>query len=223
MQPSTQGVRLPRLALISLLLALAAPAQAQAPQVQLNGMLGARAALLIIDGEPRTLAVGSEARGVKLVSLHDGQAVVEMAGQRQTLVMGAAPARVLGATESTPRQIVIPASASGHYTIGGAINGQPASFLVDTGATNVALSQVEADKLGLRYQQGKRVSIQTANGVAPGYQIDVASIRIGEVEVRNVTTIVTPAQIGHVLLGNSFLKRFQMHRENDVMTLDLRN
>jgi aspartyl protease family protein len=222
MHTRTQGFHLPLRTLVCVLLALNAPAQAQSSQVQLNGMLGARAALLIIDGEPRTLTVGAEASGVKLVSLQDGQAVIEMGGHRQTLLMGAAPARVMGSV-SGPRQIVVPASATGHYTVAGTINGQATSFLIDTGATSVALSQVEADKLGLKYQQGKRVSIQTANGVAPGYLIDVASIRIGEVEVRNVSTVVTPAQIGHVLLGNSFLKRFQMHRENDVMTLELRN
>ena len=56
----------------------------------------------------------------------------------------------------------------------------------------------------------------------PAYQIQLASLRIGEVEVRNVEAIVIPGLLGHVLLGNSFLDRFQMRRENDVMTLELR-
>lgn len=190
-------------------------------QVQLNGMLGARAALLIIDGEPRTVDVGASAKGVKLVALEDGRAVVEYGGRRQTLALGAAPGRVVPPT-AAPRQIILPMGQGGHYTSIGMINGQVTSFLVDTGATSVAISQIEAEKLGLRYMYGKRIVTMTANGVVPAYQIQLATIRIGDVEVRDVEAIVIPGTISHVLLGNSFLNRFQMRRENDVMTLELR-
>jgi aspartyl protease family protein len=111
----------------------------------------------------------------------------------------------------------------GHYTTPGTINGQATSFLIDTGATSVAMSQAEADKLGLRYINGKHIVTQTANGTVPAYLIELSSIRIGDIEVRNVSAIVIPAQMPHVLLGNSFLNRFQLRRENDVMTLELRH
>jgi len=191
-------------------------------QVQLNGMLGSRWAMLMIDGEARTIEVGNTIKGVKLVGLEDGRAVVEVAGRRQTLVLGAAPARVVPGGTALPRQIVLPMGEGGHYVSVGTINGKITSFLVDTGATSVSISQIEADRLGLRYAQGKRVVTQTANGVVPAFVIELASIRVGEVEVRDVTAIVIPGQMSHVLLGNSFLNRFQMRRENDVMTLELR-
>ena len=215
---------MPRLVLRALLLGLALPALAgaQPTQVQLNGMLGARAALLIIDGEPRTLEVGATANGVKLVALEDGRAIVEYGGRRQSLALGAAPGRVVSQNAQQPRQIVLSAGPGGHFTTLGAINGHATNFLVDTGATNVAIGQIEAEKLGLRYLYGRRVVTQTANGLVPAYQIQLASLRIGEVEVRNVEAIVIPGLLGHVLLGNSFLDRFQMRRENDVMTLELR-
>ena len=85
-----------RLTLLPLLLGLnLAAAQPLPPpaQVQLNGMLGSRAALFLIDGEPRTLFVGDVSKGVKLVSLEDGRATVEIGGRRQSLVLGAAPGR----------------------------------------------------------------------------------------------------------------------------------
>jgi len=193
------------------------------PQVQLNGMLGARAALLLIDGEPRTVEVGATVKGVKLVALEDGRAVIEIAGRRQTLALGASPGRVVSQSAAAPpRQIVLPVGPGGHYTTMGMINGQTTSFLVDTGATSVSISQIEAEKLGLRYMYGKRIVTQTANGIVPAYQFQLNSIRIGEVEVRDVDAIVIPGLMGHVLLGNSFLNRFQMRRENDVMTLELR-
>lgn len=214
-----------RLAPLALLLALSrAPAQPQPPlQVQLNGMLGTRAALLVIDGEARTVAVGASVQGVKLVGLEDGRAIVEYGGRRQALMLGAAPGRIVGqAGSAPPRQIVLPAGPGGHYVTMGLINGQPANLLVDTGATAVAIGQLEAERLGLRYTSGKRILTQTANGIVPAYQIQLASVRIGSVEVRDVEAIVIPGLTSHVLLGNSFLNRFQMRRENDVMTLELR-
>lgn len=211
-------------ALLSLLLVLGqALAQPLPPaQVHLNGMLGSRAALLVIDGEPRTVEVGATVLGVKLLGLEDGRATVEYGGRRQTLTLGAAPGRVLAPQAVQPRQIVLPVGPGGHYTTIGMINGQVTSFLVDTGATSVSISQVEAEKLGLRYMYGKRIVTQTANGIVPAYQIYLTSVRIGAVEVREVEAIVIPGLMSHVLLGNSFLNRFQMHRENDVMTLELR-
>ena len=50
----------------------------------------------------------------------------------------------------------------------------------------------------------------------------LSSLRVGDVEVRDVEAIIVPAAMSHVPLGNSFLNRFQMKRENDVMTLELR-
>ena len=191
-------------------------------QVQLNGMLGVRWAMLMIDGEARTIEVGNTVKGVKLVALEDGRAVVEVAGRRQTLVLGAAPARVVPGGVAAPRQIVLPVGEGGHYMSIGMINGQVTTFLVDTGATSVAISQIEAEKLGLRYLYGKRVVTQTANGIVPAYLIELASVRVGNVQINNVEAIVIPGQMNYVLLGNSFLNRFQMRREHDVMTLELR-
>lgn len=208
--------------LLGLLLASqAAPAQT-APRVQLNGMLGARAALLLIDGEPRTVAVGATTQGVTLVALEDSRAVIDVGGRRQTLALGAAPGRVGSGAPAAARQIVLPVGPGGHFTMSGAINGRYTTFLLDTGSTSVALSQVEADRLGLRYQQGRQIFTHTANGIVPAYMFELASVRIGDVEVRNVEAIAIPGQMSHVLLGNSFLNRFQMRRENDVMTLELR-
>jgi aspartyl protease family protein len=207
-----------------LCLGFAAAAQPQGPaQVQLNGMLGSRAALLLIDGEPRTLEVGASVKGVRLISLEDQRATVEIGGRRQTLVLGASPGRVVTeAGPARPRQIVLAMGPGGHYTTEGTINGHSTSFLVDTGATSISIGQVEAEKLGLRYLYGKRVVTQTANGVVPAYMIELPSVRIGDIEVRDVEAIVIPGLMSHVLLGNSFLNRFQMRRDSEQMTLELR-
>ena len=199
-------------------------AVAQPGSVSFNGSLGQKAALLLIDGEPRTVAVGNVVAGVKLISLEDNRANVEYGGRRHVLMLGASPGRVGEATPApfSGRQIVLSAGPGGHFTTNGAINGQATQFLVDTGATSISISQVEAERMGLRFREGRRLMTQTANGAVPAYQVQLASVRVGDVEVRNVDAIVIPGQMSHVLLGNSYLNRFQMRRDNESLTLELR-
>ena len=209
--------------LISMMLA-STFAVAQPGSVSFNGSLGQKAALLLIDGEPRTVAVGNVVAGVKLISLEDNRANVEYGGRRHVLMLGASPGRVGEATPApfSGRQIVLSAGPGGHFTTNGAINGQATQFLVDTGATSISISQVEAERMGLRFREGRRLMTQTANGAVPAYQVQLASVRVGDVEVRNVDAIVIPGQMSHVLLGNSYLNRFQMRRDNESLTLELR-
>ena len=197
------------------------PARAQAPGVSLTGQMGGRA-LLTIDGQPVTLAPGASHRGVRLESLGDGQAVVSIEGRRQTLQLGGAPVRVGGGGGGGATRIVLTAGSGGHFTTAGAINGGAVQFMVDTGATTVSMSTDDADRIGLKYQQGARVMLQTANGSIPAWRVTLDRVRVGEVEVFQVEGVVARRAMPWVLLGNSFLSRFQMKRENDVLTLERR-
>ena len=123
---------------------------ASAQTVSLNGSMGADRALLIIDGKPRTVSVGSTVNGVKLLRLDEGQAQVDVGGNVMLLRIGAAPGRVGEAMGgSAGSRIVLTAGLGGHFETTGSINGRSVQFLVDTGATNVAISQGEADRIGL--------------------------------------------------------------------------
>jgi aspartyl protease family protein len=196
---------------------------ATAQTVTLNGHIGAHKALLVIDGEPQTVAVGSTVRGVRLLSLGETQAEVEVAGARRSLTLGAGAVRASGPSRSSGNEIVLAAGRNGHFRGIGQINGKSIEFMVDTGASVVSLGQVEADRLGLDYRNGAAGLARTANGVVPTRSIVLTSVRIGDVEVANVEASVHPGSLGIVLLGNSFLTRFQMKRENDVMRLEKRN
>lgn len=214
--------RLPRLILLlSALLGLHASVLAG---ISFNGSLGSKAALLLIDGEARTVQLGQVVDGVKLISIQEDRATVEIDGRRQVLVLGASPGRLnnSGPDSTLAKQIVLTSSAGGHFTPMGSINNHTVQFLVDTGATSVSITQAEAERIGLRYRSGRRILTQTANGVVPAHLTVLDSIRVGDVLVRNVEAIVIPGEMSHVLLGNSFLTRFLMKRENDVMTLELR-
>jgi aspartyl protease family protein len=197
---------------------------AAAQTVTMNGSLGTQQALLVIDGQPHAVAVGSTVKGVKLLSLTASQAEVEVGGARRVVTLGAGPVRVTGGGGGGGgKEIVLTAGSGGHFQTTGQINGKAVQFMVDTGASMVGISQVEADRLGLDYKSSPRRGFaETANGRVPAYAITLTSVRVGDVEVANVDAMIVPATMPYVLLGNSFLTRFQMKRENDTMRLEKR-
>jgi aspartyl protease family protein len=196
---------------------------AGAQSVALQGMLGSKA-LLIVDGSaPKTVAPGDTHQGVKVVSTSGDQATVEINGKRHTLRVGDAPASVGGSVSSNRgTKIVLTAGSGGHFLTQGAINGRAVQFMVDTGATMVGLGVSDAERLGLNYKTGQQGHVGTANGTVPAWRMTLASVRIGDVEVHNVDALVTPQPMPYILLGNSFLTRFQMKRDNDQMVLERR-
>jgi aspartyl protease family protein len=194
-----------------------------AQAVALQGMLGNKALLMVDGSHPKTVAPGESHMGVKVISTSGDQAVVEIGGKRHTLRVGDAPATVggMGPGPGQGSRIVLTAGSGGHFFSQGSINGRAVHFLVDTGATSVGMSQQEADRAGLNYKAGRPIAMSTANGIVPGWMLKT-TVRIGDVEVHQVDTVVTPASMPYVLLGNSFLSRFQMKRDNDQMVLERR-
>lgn len=198
---------------------------AGAQTVGLSGMLGGKA-LVIVDGSPpKAVAAGESHRGVKIVSTQGEQAVIEIDGKRHTLRVGDAPASVGGtAGNAAPsgNRIVLTAGSGGHFFTLGQINGKSTQMVVDTGATSVAMSVAEAQRLGVEYKSGQPAQMSTANGVIQGWIITLKSVRVGDVVVHNVEAAVSNGSMNIVLLGNSFLTRFQMTRANDQMVLEKR-
>ena len=209
---------------VLLLLALAfAGARVFAQTVGLAGMLGGKA-LLIVDGAaPKSVAAGESYKGVKVLSTDGDNAKIEAAGRQFTLRVGDAPASVGGGGgDAGGNKVVLTAGSGGHFFSTGQINGRSVQFVVDTGATTIALSTVDAQRIGLNYQSGAPIQMSTANGVIPGWRLKLASVRLGDVVVYDVDSIVSSGSMPFVLLGNSFLSRFQMTRTNDQMTLEKR-
>jgi aspartyl protease family protein len=195
---------------------------AAAQSVTLQGMLGNRALLMVDGGAPKTVAPGETYKGVKVLTTQGDQAVVEIAGQRHTLRIGDAPASVGGSVPARGNKIVLNAGTGGHFLASGAINGRPVQFMVDTGASSVAMGVADAERLGIDYRKGQPTQGRTANGVVTAWLVRLASVRVGEVEVYDVEAAVLPVSPGPILLGNSFLSRFQMTRFNDQLVLERR-
>ena len=203
------------------LLAAAAGAHA-AGSVMLTGTIGSRAILIVNGAPPKTVAVGETFQGVKLVSLQAEQAVVELEGKRVNLRMDTPVSIGGGGGTGGGSRIVLPADSRGHFMTQGAINGRPVTFILDTGATSIALSADDAQRIGLDYSKGQRIQMSTANGVSSGYKLRLQSVRVGDVEVYDIDAIVSPQPMPFVLLGNSFINRFSMRRDADQMVLEKR-
>jgi len=200
--------------------ALLAPGLAAAQAVSLTGILGSKA-LLVVDGTPpRGVAAGETHQGVKVVSVSRDEAVIEIAGARSTVRLGEAPVSV--GSRGGGRKITLMGDNRGHFISQGLINGRVMRFMVDTGATTVGIGRPDADRMGLNYQSGRPVQLNTANGSVQGWFLKLDSVRVGDVEVFGVEAIVTPQPMPYVLLGNSFLGEFQMTRTNDQMVLEKR-
>lgn len=209
-----------------LLIALASAATAaQAQAVALSGMLGDKALIIVDGGAPKSVAPGASHQGVKVVSTQGDAAVIEIAGRRHTMRVGDAPARVGDSSSkdnSGGNKIVLTAGSGGHFLAQGQINGRAVQLLVDTGATLVSMSASDAERMGLAYKSGEPVRMSTANGVTPGWRVKLSTVRVGDVTAHEVDAIVSMGAMPYVLLGNSFLSRFQMTRTNDQMVLEKR-
>jgi len=208
-----------RLSALCLLLAAGA---ASAQTVTLQGMLGSKALLVVDGGSPHAVGAGDTWQGVKVISASGDQAILEYAGQRQTLRVGEVPMRWGATAAPKGNKIVLNASSGGHFLTQGQINGRAVQFMVDTGATSIAMGVSEAERLGINYRNGQLAKGNTANGVVTVYQVKLASVRVGDVEVYDVDAAILPTNGPQVLLGNSFLGRFQMTRMNDQMVLERR-
>ncbi|WP_313302033.1 TIGR02281 family clan AA aspartic protease [Diaphorobacter sp.] len=203
----------------AVLLALsAAPAMAQ--QAALVGVLGIKA-LLVVDGAaPRALGAGEALNGVRVLSVGKDSADIEANGTRLTLHLGDTPVHV-GSAASTAAtgRLVLRADSRGHFVNSGLINGKVMQYMIDTGATTIAISQNEAKRMGIDYERGTPIQVSTGNGIANGWRVTLRTVRVGEIEVHNMESVILPQPMPYVLLGNNFLSAFQMTRTNDEMIL----
>jgi len=120
-------------------------------------------------------------------------------------------------------RIVLPVGSGGHYLGLGSINGHAVRFVVDTGATMIAMGADVATQIGLDPAGSKRSAAMTANGAVATRTITLDKVTIGDVSVYNVEAMVMPQSMPVVLLGNSFLSHFQMHSDNSSLVLEKKN
>jgi aspartyl protease family protein len=109
-------------------------------------------------------------------------------------------------------------NTQGHFVASGQINGQPVNFMLDTGATDVAIPDDVAERLKL--EKGFGVTLSTANGRTEGYRTRIDRLQLGDIVLRDVRAIVVPGLDGHqVLLGMSALNKLEFTQRGGTMLL----
>ena len=203
------------------LLACFACGAATAADVALIGLIGDKAAVLAVDGgDPKTVKVGQKWKGIAVLSVEKDRATVEIDGKRRVLLHGQ---HYRSAEPTSDRQqVTLSADTRGHFVTEGAINGNPVRFLVDTGATSIALPGREAERLGVDYRRGLRGYTQTANGPVAAYRVTLDRVKLGGIELNTVEAVVIEQGLDITLLGMSFLNRVEMKRDGQTMTLTRR-
>lgn len=190
----------------------------------LTGLLGSKALLVVNGGAPKAIAVNESHQGVRLLQISGDSVTVEIKGQRQNLRLGDAPVSVgtRGGADGGSRsnKLVLVADSRGHFIDRGFINGKPMQYMVDTGASTVAIGRTDADRMGLPYKSGTPVLMRTANGDAQAWRIKLNSIKLGDLEIYGVDAVVGYESMPYVLLGNSLLSQFQMTRKGSEMVLE---
>lgn len=174
--------------------------------------------MLAVDGQdPKTVKVGQKWSGITVISVERSEATVEIDGKRRVLKMG--PHYHAAAATADRQSVTLAADPRGHFITEGAINGNPVRFLVDTGATSVALPASEARRLGIDYRKGQRAMSSTAAGMVPIYIVRFDTVRLGPIELAGVEGVVVEQGLDIALLGMSFLNRVEMKRDGQHMVL----
>ncbi len=193
------------------------PAFAAAP-VEVVGLFKDRAVIRTARGDSMIRVGETSDSGVTLVSADAHGALVRYRGDEYRLALSNRVGSQFHKVERT--QISISPDSLGQYRIRGSINNRFVDFLVDTGASVVALSAREADGLGLDYLDGTKGSVQTAQGVANSYFVMLDEVVVGGITAHNVqAAVIEGAYPVEILLGMSFLRQVALHEQGGVLTL----
>ena len=178
-------------------------------------------AVLVIDGEQRLIKAGQTSpEGVKLVAADTRKAVIEVNGQRRTMTLSKQIAASFAPVEK--KTTAVPRTANNQYLVTGTINGVNTQMLVDTGATAVAMSSATAQSLGINYRNEKNKGMaRTASGLVTSYRVQLATVSVGEITLRNVAAFVNEGAYPQVvLLGMSFLRHVEIRDRGGVLVLE---
>jgi aspartyl protease family protein len=191
-----------------------------ATQINVVGLFSGKAIVIINGGAPTSIGAGQTKNGVKLIAASSESATFLVEGKKQTLKMGQA-ASVAGSTAPVGNDPVsLYADQRGQFFGNLSVNGSALKYVVDTGATYVALNSGDAKFANIDYLKGTPTQMSTANGDVTAYVVKINTLKIGTITLNNVdATVIEGGSPPLVLLGMSALNQLNMKRENTIMTL----
>jgi aspartyl protease family protein len=192
----------------------------QAAEIGVVGLFNGRA-LLVVDGAPpKIYAVGENVGNARLIAADSDGATIEVKGKRKILRMGDHVYRT--AASDSGSKVTLKSDSRGQFFCDVQVNGVTLKMLVDTGATHISISATEATRMGINYREGKRGYSETANGRTVVYLVTANTVKLGDIEVNQIDTVVHENGLPFGLLGMSFLNRMEMQRNGSEMILTKR-
>ena len=196
-------------------------AHAVAP-VEAVALFKDRAMVRTVHGQ-ELIRVGQTSKGgVTLLASDPSMARVRYEGEVYQLTLSTR----VGSNFSKPSQNSLRVSRDqlGQYRVRGSINGHLVPFLIDTGASYVALSGQAAQQMGLDYRSGSPATVSTAQGSSPAFTVNLTSVTVGSITRYNVAAFVIEGSYPtEALLGMSFLSQVSMRDEGNVLTITSSN
>ena len=192
------------------------------PDVRVVGLFSGKA-VVMIDGQQRVLHAGEPGpQGVRLIEADSEAAVLEVEGERITARLDGRVTR--RSRPATRKEVQVFRNERGLYTTVGAINGLTVPFLVDTGASTVAMNSAQARRLGIDFRvDGEPATVVTASGYTEAWKVRLRSVKVGALEVKGVDAVVIDGdQPATTLLGMSYLNRLEIDNDGQFMTLRLK-
>lgn len=189
-------------------------------KIEVQGLF-ANKAVLMIDGNRHIVAVGEVSpEGVKVISADSRGAVLEVEGQEKHYDLGNTVVSTAFVKPKTQKETIYINSA-GMYLTYGNINGRSVRFLVDTGASAIAMNAEQARELGIKYDLiGEPAGVSTASGFEKAYRVRLKSVSVGKITQTNVEALVIDGNHpGPILLGMTFLGQLNVEHAGSAMTL----
>lgn len=205
--------------IILLLLVFGSSAVNAFEKISLHAIFGEKA-ILLVDGKRHLLKTGDTTpEGIRLISTDtiDEVVVIEIDGEQEELHLGVVVSTAIVSAKED--KFTLWADPRGHFFTDGKINGTTIRFMVDTGATSIALNSVQAKRIGLDYKiVGKRGWSNTASGVVPIYTLKLNSVKVGKITLHNIDAAIIEGNYPtEALLGMSFLRKVNLRREGNQL------
>lgn len=194
-----------------------APALARSPDIVVEALLP-NTVVLKVDGQRKTLRVGQSHGDITLLAADQNAATLSVNGVQQTV--GMSQHISTNYNEVPEQRFTIPRDARNQYNTTATINGRNVLVMVDTGASTVAISGVQAQALGIDYYMGDPTPVETASGLTNGYAVMLRNVSVGGIEVNNVPATVIEGNFPvTILLGMTYLRHVKMEEQNGILSL----
>lgn len=187
-------------------------------QVVVVGLFSGQA-VIEINNTQRLLKAGKTSpEGVTLISATSQSAVLEIEGVQKKYLLGSHIGTNFG---PGPAETVVSLwPTNGMYLTPGTVNGYSVDFLVDTGASSIALNAATAKRLNIDYLNKRPRAVKTASGISKAYPVMLDLVQVGDIKLHNVEAMVLDgAEPSRALLGMTFLGQLDMHRNGERMDL----